>query len=310
MSFDRERMKTALAALAQQGVFVGTSSWKYSGWMGQLYEQDRYIYRGRFSESRFEKLCLTEYAEVFKSVCVDAAYYNFPDHRYLEGMAAQVPQDFQFAFKVTDQITIKRFPNFPRFGIRAGKLNDNFLNADLFASAFVEPCQPFRRKVGLLMFEFSKFYSADFERGRDFVEALDHFLGRLPKGWPYSVELRNRNFLQEDYFATLARHGVSHIYNSWQEMPSLAEQIAIPGSRTTPDFFGARLLLKPGRKYEDAVKLFKPYNEIKDPYPDGRSAGAQLVKSAAASGGRTRGYIYVNNRFEGNALQTIAAILE
>src|SRR5262249_3818468 len=144
----------------------------------------------------------------------------------------------------------------------------------------------------------------------DFVEALDHFLGRLPRGWPYGVEIRNRNFLQEDYFATLARHGVSHIYNSWQEMPSLAEQIAIPASRTTPDFFGAQLWLKPGRKYEDAVKLFKPYNEIKDPYPEGRQAGARLVKSAATSGGRTRAYVYVNNRFEGNALQTIAAMLE
>jgi uncharacterized protein YecE (DUF72 family) len=184
------------------------------------------------------------------------------------------------------------------------------LNAELFASAFLQPCQPFRQKVGLLMFEFSKFYSADFERGRDFAEALDTFLGRLPKGWPYGVEIRNRNFLHDDYFATLARHGVTHVYNSWQEMPSLAEQMTMTASRTTPDLFGARLLLKPGRKYEDAVKLFKPYNEIKDPYEEGRSAAARLIKTAAASGGRTKGYIYVNNRFEGNALQTIAAMLE
>ncbi len=147
MSFERDSMKTALAALAGQGVFVGTSSWKYPGWMGQLYEQDKYIYRGRFSESRFEKLCLTEYAQVFKSVCVDAAYYNFPGHRYLQEMASQVPEDFQFAFKVTDQITIKRFPNLPRFGPRAGKANEDFLNAELFASAFLQPCQPFRRKI-------------------------------------------------------------------------------------------------------------------------------------------------------------------
>ena len=310
MSFDRDKIKTVLAALAGQGVFVGTSSWKYPGWMGQLYEQDRYIYRGRFSESRFEKLCLTEYAQVFKSVCVDAAYYNFPGHRYLEEMASQVPEDFQFAFKVTDQITMKRFPNLPRFGPRAGKANEDFLNAELFATAFLEPCQPFRKKIGLLMFEFSRFYPADFERGRDFVERLEQFLGRLPRDWPYGVEIRNRNFLQEDYFTMLARHGVTHLYNSWQEMPPLAEQIALPASRTTPNLFGARLLLKPGRRYEDAVKLFKPYNEIKDPYPEGRLAGAQLIKSAAASGGRTRGYIFVNNRFEGNALQTIAAMLE
>ena len=32
-----------------------------------------------FAESRFEKNCLTEYAEVFKTVYVDAAYYVVSD---------------------------------------------------------------------------------------------------------------------------------------------------------------------------------------------------------------------------------------
>src|SRR6266566_1543524 len=69
----------------------------------------------------------------------------------------------------TDEITIKNFTNLPRFGLRAGKPNENFLNADLFASAFLAPCEPFRKNVGLLMFEFSHFYPADFARGRDFA---------------------------------------------------------------------------------------------------------------------------------------------
>jgi len=83
-SFDRDRMKAALAALAKDGVFVGTSSWKYPGWQGQLYDTDRYVWRGKYSAARFERLCLAEYAEVFKTVCVDAAYYKFPDRGYLE----------------------------------------------------------------------------------------------------------------------------------------------------------------------------------------------------------------------------------
>ena len=47
------------------------------------------------------------------------------------------------------------FPNLPRFGVRAGQPNENFLNADLFATAFVKPLEPFQRNVGLLIFEFS-----------------------------------------------------------------------------------------------------------------------------------------------------------
>ncbi|PYJ96442.1 MAG: hypothetical protein DME23_20775 [Verrucomicrobia bacterium] len=103
-------------------VFIGTSSWKYLGWRGQLYDEEKYVTRGKFSESRFNRDCLAEYAEVFKTVCVDAAYYKFPDDRHLEGMVSQVPSDFLFAFKVTDEITIKRFANLPRFGF-AGSSN-------------------------------------------------------------------------------------------------------------------------------------------------------------------------------------------
>src|SRR3954469_22597372 len=118
--FDRDKTAVTAARLAARGVFIGTSSWKYPGWRGQLYEDDRYVWKGRFSEARFEKYCLAEYAQVFKTVCVDAAYYKFPDDRFIEGLFPQVGPDFRFAFKVTDQITIKRFQNLPRFGALAG----------------------------------------------------------------------------------------------------------------------------------------------------------------------------------------------
>jgi hypothetical protein len=147
MDFDREVLREKAMALARKGVFIGTSSWRYEGWLGQLYTPARYEYRGKVATKRFVRDCLSEYAEVFKTVCVDAAYYRFPEHRYIEGMVAQVPDDFQFSFKVTDEITVKKFTNLPRFGVRAGQANENFLNADLFASAFVKSFEPFKRNV-------------------------------------------------------------------------------------------------------------------------------------------------------------------
>ena len=309
MTFDRDKMKEAAASLAERGVFVGTSSWKYPGWRGQIYDEDRYVWRGKFSESRFQQLCLAEYAEVFKTVCVDAAYYKFPDRHYLQTMAEVVPDDFRFGLKVTDEITIKRFSNLPRFGLRAGKPNENFLNADLFNSAFLASCEPFKQKIGVLLFEFSKFYPSDYELGRDFATDLDAFLGKLPQGWPYGVEIRNKHFLHADYFAMLQRHQVAHIFNSWTEMPAVSEQMRLEGSRTNPGLRAARFLLKPGRGYEQSVKLFEPYNDIKDPNPDARAAGAALVREGVEAGPQRRTFIFVNNRLEGNALQTIAAML-
>ena len=310
MAFDREVMKARAADLAAKGVFIGTSSWKYEGWMGQLYTPQRYEDRGKVARTRFERDCLSEYAEVFKSVCVDAAYYAFPGGNYLTGLAAHVPSGFQFGFKVTDEITVRKFPNLERFGLRAGKPNENFLNAALFNSAFLQPCEAIRPNVGILIFEFSRFYPGDYARGADFVADLDRFFGKLPTGWPYGIEIRNQHWLAPEYFACLARHRVTHVFNSWDAMPSVGEQLAMAGSRTNPRLVAARFLLKPGRKYEDAVNAFKPYDRVKDPNPEARAAGAALIAEGRKAGQGHKTFIYVNNRLEGNALETINGMLD
>jgi len=309
VSLEREKIKENAALLASQGVFIGTSSWKYPGWRGQLYDTARYEWRGKFAKSRFEKNCLAEYAEVFKTVCVDAAYYTFPSVKYLQGLAAQVPADFQFGFKVTDEITLKKYPNLPRFGHRAGHANEHFLNAEVFERGFLKPCESIRSHVGLLMFEFSRFYSTDYEHGRDFVSALDAFLAKLPKGWPYGIEIRNKYWMKPEYFDCLARHSVTHVFNSWTEMPPVGEQMALSGSRTDPELVAARFLLKPGRRYEDAVQSFQPYDKTKEVNEEARKAGAALIQEGKKTAKR-KTFIFVNNRLEGNALFTIMAMLE
>jgi uncharacterized protein YecE (DUF72 family) len=305
----RDSLQAKVARLAEAGVFVGTSSWKYPGWNGLLYDEARYVYRGKFANTRFERNCLSEYAEVFKAVCVDAAYYTFPTVKYLEGLAAQVPDDFRFAFKVTDAITLKKFHNQPRFGKMAGMQNPRFLDPEAFERGFLQPCESIRSKVGILMFEFSKFYPADFENGRDFVTHLDAFLARIPKGWPYGIEMRNKYWLKPEYFECLSRHGVAHVYNSWTDMPPIDEQMALPGSETSPAVSAARFLLRPGRKYEEAVTAFQPYRETKEINEEARRAGAALIQNGKKNP-QKQTFLFVNNRLEGNALQTIRAMFD
>jgi len=104
------------------------------------------------------------------------------------------------------------------------------------------------------------------------------------------------------------RHRVTHIFNSWDAMPPVSEQMAMPGSRTNRKLITARFLLKPGRKYEEAVKTFQPYDKVKEPNPEAREAGRTLVSVGRDAAG-CEIYIYVNNRLEGNALETIDAML-
>jgi uncharacterized protein YecE (DUF72 family) len=261
-----------------------------------------------FSKARFEKDCLAEYAETFKTVCVDAAYYGFPSRQFLEGLAAQVPSDFQFAFKATDQITIKRFPDLPRFGERRGSANEHFLDADLFATAFLGPCEAIRPNVGIIMFEFSTLRHADYPELGHFVADLDAFLSRLPRGFRYGIELRNRTWLGADYFQCLARHDVAHVLNSWTSMPPVAEQLAVPGSRTSVALAAGRFLMKPGRTYEQSIQTFEPFDEVKEVQAEERMAAATLLQEGTLTAGK-KTFLYVNNRLEGSAPATIQAVV-
>lgn len=304
--FPREELKAAVAELARAGVYVGTSSWKYEGWLGIIYTPERYMTRGRVSRAKFEKTCLEEYAEVFKTVCLDGGFYQFPTARMLEGIFAQAPGDFRLAIKVTEDITVRQFPSLPRYGRRAGQRNEHFLDADLFVASFLGPLAPYRERTGPLIFEFSQFHEGEWEQLREFVDALDAFLGRLPKGWNYAVEVRNRGLLRAEYYEVLRRHGVAHTFNSWSRMPAVEEQMALVGSFTA-DFAAARFLLKPGRSYEQAVAKFQPYHETREVNEEARAALAEML--TLQPGRPARRFAYVNNRLEGCSPRTILAAI-
>jgi hypothetical protein len=93
-------------------------------------------------------------------------------------------------------------------------------------------------------------------------------------------------------------------------MPPVSEQMALPGSQTNPELVAARFLLKPGRKYDDAVKTFQPYDQTKEVNAEAREAGAELIKVGKTASTRKKTLIFVNNRLEGKALNTIAAMIE
>lgn len=59
-TIDLPSFRAQLAALTERGIYVGTSSWKYPGWLGQIYSPSRYEYRGKFANTRFERECLRE----------------------------------------------------------------------------------------------------------------------------------------------------------------------------------------------------------------------------------------------------------
>jgi uncharacterized protein YecE (DUF72 family) len=290
----------ALARRVPAAVRFGTSTWTYDGWSGDVYHR---AYPSAQPARRLE-----EYARypLFRTVGIDSAFYEPPSEAVLTAYARALPPGFPCVSKVWDRITARRFTQDPRWGPLAGLRNPDFLNADLFLEAVLTPyARAFRDHAGAFVFEFQAMRGKDAPEPARWAEELDGFLGRLPGEFRYAVELRNPELLSDAHGAVLARHGVAHVFNSWSEVPTIGEQLELVWTFPA-GFTVARALLRPGRAYADAVKLFEPYDKIRDPQPEVRADLLRLVAEVRRR--RLEAMILVNNRLEGNAPGTIRAL--
>lgn len=288
---------------ADKGIFLGASSWKYEAWLGQIYTSERYLTRGQFSRKRFEAECLAEYAETFPAVCGDFSFYQFPVAAFWDRLFKSVPPSFQFAFKVPEFITVDRWPRHLRYGKNAGEVNEMFLDAGLLQTEFLRLLEPFEQQVAVLIFEFGASASVTLQT---FLSCLDPFLKKLPPRFRYAVEIRNPEYLEPSYLEILRTYNIAHVLNSWTRMPAITQQSATPGVFTA-DFIVARALLKPGRTYEEAIARFQPYQTVREPLPEVRSALRALMQRADEEG--RSAFIFLNNRLEGNSPGTIEALV-
>jgi uncharacterized protein YecE (DUF72 family) len=301
------RLAPKLRALADRGVYFGTSSWKYEGWLGSIYSTDRYATRGKFSRKKFEAECLAEYAETFPVVCGDFAFYQFPSPEYWERLFQGTPASLLFGFKVPEDLTVARWPEHARYGERSGRENRAFLDAQLFTTLFARGLEPYAGRVATLIFEFGTLPRSLFPTPDQFFATLDTFFEALPSGFRYAVEVRNPEYLGPGYFALLSSHGVAHVFNAWTRMPELGVQVETPGAFTA-DFTVVRALLRKGRAYEQAVRAFEPYRLVQEPDHAAREALLRIAGRSLRE--RKPAFLFVNNRLEGHAPGTIEAVAE
>ncbi len=275
-------------------VRFGTSTWTYDGWFGDVYHRR---YRGAQPAKRLE-----EYVRypLFRTVGIDSAFYEPPTEEVLRAYAQALPPGFPCVTKVWDRITAKRLDQ------GKGDRNPDFLNADLFKDGVLRPyTREFQDHVGCFVFEFQAMRGKDLPHPLEWADALDTFLAALPRDFRYAVELRNAELLTDLHGDVLRHHGVAHVFNSWTEVPTIGAQLDLPWTFPA-GFTVARALLRPGRRYADAVKAFEPYDRIQEPVPELRSDLLRLVEEALRR--RIEAFILANNRAEGNAPGTIREV--
>lgn len=279
---------TALARTVPPTIRFGTSTWTYDGWTGDVYHRH---YRGPQPAKRLE-----EYVRypLFRTVGIDSAFYEPPSDEVLRAYAKALPPGFPCVSKVWEQITVKQSPDF----LSAAKFKDDVLGPY---------SREFRDHAGCFVFEFQAMRGRDLPDPLKWADQLDDFLAELPPDYRYAVELRNPELFTGLHGEVLKRHRVAHVFNSWTEMPPIGEQLAQAWAFPA-DFIVVRALLKPGRRYADAVKAFEPYDRVQEPQPELRRDLMKAIQEALRR--RIEAFILANNRAEGNAPGTIREVVK
>ena len=273
-------------------VRLGTSSWSFPGWAGLVYDREA-------STARLARGGLAAYARhpLLRTVGLDRTYYApIPASSFAE-YAAAVPEDFRFLVKAASECTSPTLR-----GDGPERPNPRYLDAawtrDVVVAPFVEGLGP---KAGPLVFQFPPLGAEAREPGR-FAESLARFLGALPAGPWYAVELRDGALFGEPYLEALDASGAHPCFSRHPRMPELDTQLRLAGERLRGPVV-VRWMLNPRLSYEQARRRYEPFAALVDEDPATRAALAGLC--ADHDFGIRPIVIVANNKAEGSAPLTV-----
>ncbi|RAR60507.1 uncharacterized protein YecE (DUF72 family) [Paraburkholderia unamae] len=306
-----------LAAQLPASVRLGTSSWSFPGWRGIVYGDD-------YSQSKLARDGLAAYGAhpLLRSVSIDRSFYaplTVTDYlRY----AQQAPEHFRFIVKAPALVTDASVR-----GDRGEPVSANpcFLNAELAAREFVEPCLAgLGNKAGALVFQFPPLPDQLLADPAAFVERLAAFLAALPPlpkptettgaseardGPCYAVEIRDAILLTPRFVRTLRAAGVRYCVGLHARMPDPLRQaaaLALMDGEAPAGPLIVRWSLHSGFKYEQAKARYEPFDKLVDEDPHTRDTLAELAARYAIAGQPV--LITTNNKAEGSAPLTCAKL--
>ncbi|HEY0200929.1 MAG TPA: DUF72 domain-containing protein [Burkholderiaceae bacterium] len=299
-----------LAALARRlppRLRIGTSSWHYPGWAGLVWD-------GVYDERELSRNGLLAYAAhpLLRTVCIDRSFYRPLTASQYARYAAQVPEDFRFVVKapalVADALVRAEDG-------RGRQPNPAFLDPTLACREFVEPAlEGLGARLGALVFEISPLPAQLLAQTEALHTQLSAMLRALPPLRPtapdgvVAVEVRNPALLSRRLADTLGEAGASFCLGLHAKMPPIDEQLPMlralwPGPLVCRWNLNR---LHGAYGYEQAQRLYQPYDRLQDPDLPTRETLARVMRATVSAGQPV--YVTVSNKAEGSAPLTVAAL--
>jgi uncharacterized protein YecE (DUF72 family) len=173
---------------------------------------------------------LSFYAQQFASVEINNTFYRMPTESVVEQWGAQVPDGFQFALKLNQQIT------------HIKKLRDCASTLQRFLE--VASVLQHSGRLGPVLVQLPPTFKAD-------LKLLDEFLALRPRAFRFALEVRHASWYTEETYALLRKHASALCLAETDEFT--------PPVEITADFVYARL-----RKTEYPAKEIAAWRERVD----------------------------------------------
>jgi len=215
-----------------QNLHLGTMGWSYNFWKGKFYPN-------KMASIEF----LAYYSTKFNTVEIDNTFYRIPTQQATTNWKNQTPSAFLFSLK------------FPRIITHIKMLKDCQRETNIF----LERAALLKEKLGPLLLQFPPNFGA--KRLHDVAD----FLNKLPKQHRYVVEVRDKGFLNREFYSVLKANNVA---SAWVDSPNMPQIIEITSDFLYIRWEGDREKVKGtlGRIETDAQENLRQWAEKIKPY--------------------------------------------
>jgi hypothetical protein len=308
-------------------LFIGTTSDRYGGWLGQIYSEDKYEGRitrrtttvgGRtYTEEVLPVESVIEYYDHFSVLEIDFTFYRpLVDRNGNPTQNLHVLKTYQKHMNENDRTILKVPQAVFAKKLRRGKTftdNPDYLSTEVFIKGFYDPATLILdNALAGMIFEQEYQRKTESSTPEKLASELDEFFMNIPKDDRYHVEIRTGRLLEQPLFNVLAKHGVGLVLSHWTWLPSLRSQFekAQGANFNSDNTLLIRLLTPRGKNYAETYAAAFPFDAMVEGMlnPSTVQDTVTVVRAAIKDGRWV--YLLINNRAGGNAPLIAAEIVE
>lgn len=310
-----EALAAALRDRWGDRLHLGTSSWSFPGWAGQVWARAE-------AASLLSRHGLEAYARhpLLRTVSLDRAFYRPLDAATYAALAAQARRgspSFRFVVKAPALLTDAVLRQ-PGSGAPAAP-NPAFLDPATALQACARPlAEGLGPMLGALVLQLSPL-PGRWLRDPAGASGLHRRLGTvlallrdaLPAAARVAVELRDPELADPALAALLRAHGALYALGLHDRMPPADEQLPMLRALWPGDLV-CRWNLQRGQRYAQARDAWAPFDRLRAPDPATRATLARVLRATLDAGHSA--FVTINNKAEGSAPASVrelaAALLE